>query len=309
MRMLRGSTSLGLVLVLAALAGCGRKSAPTDTAAVAPDNKAETATPKSKTASKKAATPSVSGTLELFVPCAFNPPSVKIIQAFKEKYPGVEVTKQVENVEVLAPRIEKGAKPDVFLCVGDIEMDRLQKAGLVADRKDFCFVGLALVVHENNPLKIKSLTDLTKSEVKSIGVGADNTSPGHYAVEVLKEKKLWDKVSPKVVRPKFPSQLLKLTGGLNKVDASFAYGACLRAGHGEWKEQNEYAQLSRGLSLVLWLDEGEFCQSIPCPAATITGCENPEAGKAFVDFLRTAEAQEYFRKSGFTRLDESKCFK
>jgi len=106
LRMLRGLTSLGLVMVmvLAALAGCGKESAPTETATVAPGDRAETATPKSETASGKAA-PSVSGTLELFVPCAFNPPSVKIIQAFKVKYPDIEVAKQVENVEVLAPRI------------------------------------------------------------------------------------------------------------------------------------------------------------------------------------------------------------
>lgn len=329
MRTVRSCVIAGLLMSTVGLAGCGKhreapavsKGAakqqgsvarmplgePSGETRIRQERKREEKTPPAVGEAQK---PQVRGELELFVPCAFAPPVVKIVEAFKKEYPQVRIVRQVENVEVLAPRIEKkGAKPDVFLCIGDIEMDRLQKRGLVQDRKDFCFVGLALVVHEGNPKHIKSLADLTKPEVRTVGIGAEETSPGYYARQLLAEMKIWDKVRPKVVCPKFPSQLLKFAGSLAKVDASIAYGACLRAGHGEWKEQDAYQQLSRSLEVAQWLDQGQFCQTIPCPAATVTGCSNREAGEAFIDFLRGDTAQEYLKKSGFTRLDEPKCFK
>ncbi|NCP33800.1 MAG: solute-binding protein, partial [Armatimonadetes bacterium] len=58
-----------------------------------------------------------------------------------------------------------------------------------------------------------------------------------------------------------------------------------------------------------FLDEGEYCQSVPCPAATVKGCKNREAGQAFIDFLRTKAAQEVLRNSGFTGLSDAKCLR
>ena len=293
----------GVVLMVAvALAGCRqpatRPLAAPNAAAVGPAKDAE-----------KAETPKLSGKLNVFVPCAFVPPLAEITEAFTKEHPQVEVIERAENVEVLAPRIEKGAKPDVFVCIGDVEMDRLQKAGVVEDREDFCFVGLTLVVPEANPAKIQKLADLARPNVKTVAVGAEGTSPGHYTRELLKEAGLWEKVAPKAVCPKFPSQLLKLVGALNKADAAIAYAACLRAGRGDRKKQDQYQTLVQGIKVVQFLDEGEYCQSVPCPAATVKGCNNREAGQAFIDFLRTKAAQEVLRNSGFTGLSDAKCLR
>jgi molybdate transport system substrate-binding protein len=252
----------------------------------------------------------VTGTLELFVPCAFVPPMAEITEAFEKQNPQVKTVQRAGNVEVLVPRVEKGATPDLLLCIGDIEMDRLGKAELIEDRQDFCFIGLALVVPEANPAGIRTLADLARPNVKTVAIGAEGTSPGHYSRELLTEVKLWDKVAPKTVRPKFPSQLLKLVGALHKADAAIAYAACLRAGRTGGKEAAAaYGHLSRGLTLVQALDEGEFCQSVPCPAATVKGCRNRAAGLALLDFMRSDDAQAIFRKFGFTALSDPQCFK
>lgn len=248
------------------------------------------------------------GELELFVPCAFAPPTVQIVAAFKQIHPDLNVVQRVENVEVLVSRIADGQTPDVFMSVGDVEMQRLTEAGRAETVKDFCFIGLALVVPERNPAGVTGLADLAKAEVKTVAIGAEDTSPGKYARQLLQESGLWDAVKDKVVSPKFPAQLLRFAG-MEKADASIAYAACLRAGHGEWKEQAAYQTLAQGVRPVTWLDQGEYCLNIPCPAATIQGCRNPEAGKAFIDFLRTEAAQEFLRKSGFTGLAEPKCLR
>lgn len=249
-----------------------------------------------------------SQSIEVFVPCALAPPMVKVVELFEKEHPDIKVVRQIENVEVLTPRIEKGAKPDVFLSVGDVEVDRLEKLGRVADREDFAFITLALVSHADFAGKVDSLKDLTKPQVKSIAVGTPDTSAGHYAEVILKQAKLWEAIQPKLVRTKFPVQLLKFARE-KKVDAALAFAACLKAGQGEWKEQDEYQKLAGKLRLVEDLGKGgDYCLTIACPAAIIQGCKNPAGGKVFIDFLRGDKAQEYIGKSGFLTLAEPKCF-
>jgi molybdate transport system substrate-binding protein len=233
---------------------------------------------------------------------------VKIAELFQKEHPDMKVVRHIENVEVLTPRIEKGAKPDVFLSIGDVEVDHLEKLRRVADREDFCFVTLALVSHADFTGRVDSLKDLAKPEVKRIVIGEANTSAGHYAEVILKQEQLWDTVQRKLIRTKFPVQLLKFARE-KKVDASLAFAACLKAGKGEWKEQEEYQKLSGGLRLVEDLGSGgDYCLTIACPAAIIQDCQNPEGGKVFIDFLRSDPAQEYLSKSGFLTLAEPKCF-
>jgi len=294
---------LALALGLAAGLGCAKRTG--GTGAPAP---AAPAPPAASPASETAKPAEGKGqTIEVFVPCAFAPPMVKIVELFQKEHPDIKVVRHIENVEVLTPRIEKGAKPDVFLSVGDVEMDHLEKLGRVADREDFCFVTLALVSHADFAGRVDSLKDLAKPEVKRIVIGEANTSAGHYAEVILKQEKLWDAVQPKLTRTKFPVQLLKFARE-KKVDASLAFAACLKAGQGEWKEQDEYQKLAGDLRLVENLGSGDYCLTIACPAAIIQGCRNPEGGKVFIDFLRSDPAQEYLGKSGFLTLAEPKCF-
>ena len=290
---------VGLTLACGFAAGLG----------CAPRSEAPAAPPTVSPSARLAPRPSApSGEIEVFVPCAFAPPMVKIVELFEKEHPEIKVVRQIENVEVLTPRIEKGANPDVFLSVGDVEVNHLEKLGRVAERKDFCFVTLALVSHADFAGRVDSLKDLTKPDVKRVAIGTDNTSAGHYAEVILKQEKLWDAIPSKLIRTKFPVQLLKFARD-KKVDASLAFAACLKAGQGEWKEQGEYHKLAGDLRLVEDLGQGgDYCLTIACPAAIIQGCKNPEAGKVFLDFLRSDKAQEYFGKSGFLTLAEPKCF-
>lgn len=306
----------GAVLLLLAAAfgwavvlGCAKGPGETGTSPPAPRAVPAPVAPSSAPGSPTAKqTGAGQQTVEVFVPCAFAPPMVKIVELFQKEHPDIKVVRQIENVEVLTPRIEKGAKPDVFLCVGDVEMDHLEKMGRVADREDFAFVTLALVSHADFAGKVDSLKDLAKPEVKRIAIGTPNTSAGHYAEVILKQEKLWEAIQPKLIKTKFPVQLLKFARE-KKVDASLAFAACLKAGEGEWKEQEEYRKLSGRLRLVEDLGQGgNYCLTIACPAAIIQGCKNPARGKVFIDFLRSDKAQEYFGKSGFLTLAEPKCF-
>ena len=235
----------------------------------------------------------------MFVPCTLAPALVRIVGPFVEKYPNVTVAQDVETVQVLMSRIENGQTPDVFLCVGGIEIARLEEAGLVQHREDFCSVGLALVVPEENQAQVQSLSDLAKPAVRRVAIGAEGTSPGHQTRELLRRRDLWEQVEPKVVVSRLPTQLLRFAG-MQKADAAIAYAACLRAHRGEGSELEEYQRLAQGVRAVAWLDHEEYGVSVVCAAATIEGCPNPSAGRAFIDFLRSEEAQALLTRSGFT---------
>jgi len=238
--------------------------------------------------------------LEIFAPCAFADATSKIIPLFEAEHPGVRVSRTVENVGTLVPRIINGAKPDVFLCIGDHEVETLDKKGLVEFRKTFCFTSLVLVVPQANPARVRKLEDLAKPEVKTIAIASDERSAGYYAHKILEEQGLWDKLQPKLVRPRFPVELLKLASQ-GRVQASIAYAACFRAEEGEKK------QLAAQIKLVQDFQD-DYCQTIACDAAVIKGAEHADLGREFIEFLSKPECQQILKKAGFLTLDEPKCF-
>ncbi len=238
--------------------------------------------------------------ITVFSPCAFAKAATKIAKLFEQKHPDVEVTVMVENVGTLVPRIERGAKPEVFMCIGDHEVDELEKKGLVDYAADFCYTSLVLIVPRANPAKVRTLADLAKPEVKTIALADEARSAGYYARKLLEENGLWKKVEHKLVRPRFPVELLKLASK-GKVQASIAYGACFRSEEGEKK------QLSANLKLIEDF-QAEHCQVIACRAAVIKGAAHPDLGREFIDFLTEDECQKIFAAGGFMTLSEPKCY-
>lgn len=238
--------------------------------------------------------------LLVYSPCAFAKASAKISKLFEDANPGVKVTVVVENVGSLVPRIERGAKPDVFMCIGDHEVKELEKKGLVDYARDFCFTSLVLVVPKANPARVRTLKDLARPEVKTIAIANDDRSAGYYARRLLEENGLWDKVKAKLVRPRFPVELLKLPAK-GKVQASIAYAACFRSKEPEKKD------LAANIKLIMDF-QPEYCQTIACRAAVIKGADHPELGRKFIDFLTDDECQKILADGGFMTLSEPKCY-
>lgn len=238
--------------------------------------------------------------LEVFVPCAFGPASSKIAKLFEAANPGVRINRVVENVSVLAPKIAAGAKPDLFLCNGDREVAALEQKGLVAEKRDFCFTSLVLIVPKANPAGVTSIQDLAKPSVKTIAIGSSETSVGHYAEQVLRQAGIWEKVQKKLVRPRFPIELMKLASE-GKVQASIAYGTCFKSEEGEHKKQ------AAKLKLVADFKE-DYCQTIACQAVVVKGCKHPDLASKLAEFLTTPECQAIFAQAGFMTLSETKCY-
>jgi len=240
-------------------------------------------------------------TLDVWVPCAYAGAMTELSKLYEGKHPNVRLTQRVENVAVLAPRILEGESPDVFMCVGDVEVEALEKADRVDYRQDFCFVDVGIVTPKGNPAGVHSLNDLAKDSVKKVGVGAEDISVGYYARQMLKDAGVWERVKDKVVEAKMPIRLLQMAGQ-GKVDASLAYAVCLRAEKGD-----VHKKFGLRLELVDELDN-DFCMTIACPAISAKGCAHRQEAKEFIDFLTTDEAQKVIGEYGFMTLKEPKCY-
>ena len=94
---------------------------------------------------------------------------------------------------------------DIFISAAPKQMDELDAKNLVnkATRKNLVENKLVLIEPKNSSLELTKYEDLTKPEVKHIGIGETKTVPaGQYALEVFKKIGIWDEVKDKAVQAK-----------------------------------------------------------------------------------------------------------
>jgi len=227
-------------------------------------------------------------------PCLMAMAVREALSLFRAEHPRVEVELEVKGQEAIVEGLLRGGKgADVAILVGDEEVGMLRRAGLVGHVDTFCFEPLALLVPEGNPAKVGSLKDLGSPRVRVVGLGAEGTSLGKRAEELLKGKGVWGKVRPKVRRARFQMELVNLTRG-GEFQAAIGPASCALASGG------------KGAGLVALQVFKDAVGLVPCMAVIVKGGKGEEAAYAFVDFLTRREAQEVFRRNGFTPLLEAR---
>lgn len=234
--------------------------------------------------------------LHIASPCLMAPAIRPIARDYDEAHPRVTVSVTVREQTKLLEEVESGAlKPDLLLCVGDAEAERLEKRGLVDYHDDFCFATLALVAASGR--EVRGVRDLAQPSIKSVGLAPSQTSMGREAERVLREEKVWAKVEKKLRRVKEPLYLLHLVKS-GKLDAALAPAPCLMA------EAKKFSQVRT----VRIFHPHKPCVLIPCGALVLKGAGNPSLAKDFISFLITDEAQRALKRGGFIPLEEAVCW-
>lgn len=231
-------------------------------------------------------------TLEVYVPCGVSAPFQAIKAAFEERHPGVSVRMLVEGNVDLVKRLEEGERPDVFVNLGDREMDLLAERGAIVpkSRVVYATTSLVLATPRTNPHGIQTLADLARPEVKRIALAEpDRVSSGHHARRLLQEAGLWDSLQPKLV-PKRGAR-----GPLNLVlkgqaDAAFIYSTCLY----EDRTQPPSGPADANPQVHAIALEGDAAR-VPCVAALAAKDPPSERGRDFLTFLSGPRAQESLR--------------
>jgi molybdate transport system substrate-binding protein len=187
---------------------------------------------------------------------------------------------------MLARQIEQGAPADLFISADELEMDELQRRGLIVpkSRRSILSNSLVIIVPNDSALKIRSPKDLADGAVRNIAVAQSQSVPaGIYAKGYLIRMKVWDRIAGKIVpTDNVRSALAAVESG--NADVGIVY--------------KTDALISRLVKIAYAVPAGEG-PKISYPAAVVTESRQKVATQHFLDYLQSDAARAIFRRYGF----------
>jgi molybdate transport system substrate-binding protein len=199
---------------------------------------------------------------------------------------GVTVSLNNAGSNTLARQIIEGAKVGLFLSADDIQMDAVEKAGLVVPgtRTRLLTNNLAIIV-PGGTRKTISFADLAGPTVRRVAMGEPTAVPaGVYGRKWLELEGVWAAVAPKVIPfPTVRAVLAAVESG--RVDAGIVY-------------QTDTVGRPAVMPLLIPRASAVDALAIVNPAAVIRGPYEAES-RRFLAFLQSAPAREVFVRRGF----------
>jgi molybdate transport system substrate-binding protein len=207
-------------------------------------------------------------------------------QHYTKDHPDVAIAINYGASGTLQLQIEQGAPVDVFVSAAPKQMDALEMKGLLlaGTRTDLVQNEVVLVVAKDSKLGLAGFMDLTRPDVKQVALGEPASVPaGEYAKETLTSLGIYDAVKAKAILAKDVRQVLTYVESGN-VDAGIVYAT---------------DAMSSARVMVAATAPPKSHSLVIYPGAVVKATANPEAAKAFLDFLAGPRGAAVFRKYGF----------
>lgn len=212
----------------------------------------------------------------------------EISELYKNITPNVTVKLNFGSSGALQEQIEQGAPADVYMSASKKSMTELEDGGFILEGTKVELlenkVVLVIPADKDEPDSFEDIDDAAK-----IAIGEPETVPaGEYAVDVLTYYKVLDtlEAADKLVYANDVRQVLNWVES-GDADAGIVYST---------------DALTSDKVKVVATASDESHKAIIYPAAVVRDSKNPDAAKAFVDFLSTPEVIRLFQASGFTTL-------
>lgn len=189
----------------------------------------------------------------------------------------------------LAEQLKAGAPFDLFLAANQRYVTDLAKAQVIASESvaPYARGELVLIVGDRANEHIGQISDLSKSEIRSIALANPQVAPyGKAAKETLEKAGLWSSVETKVVQAENVRQVLQFVTSGN-AEAGFVGSALVRG--------------VEGLKIVAV--DPELYAPLVQYLGVIARSQQPEHAAAFREFLLGAEGQAMLRDHGFQPAD------
>ena len=286
-------TALLLALVMAgSLTACGGAASSTPVSSAAePAAPGETAP----------AGTGLSGEIIVFAAASMTETLTQLKDTFEAANPGVTVTCNFDSSGTLKTQIEEGADCDLFLSAGQKQMNQLDieaDAAVNTDGLDFVDSAtridllenkVTLCVPEGNPKGIDSFDALAtalKDGDVLLAMGNSDVPVGQYTQKILAYYELSEEELANAGCITYGTNVKEVTTQVSEgsVDCGVIY--CTDA-------------FSAGLSIVDYATP-EMCGQIIYPAAVLKTAQNPDAAKAFLDYLTGPEAAAVFENVGLS---------
>ncbi|HEY5884348.1 MAG TPA: molybdate ABC transporter substrate-binding protein [Pyrinomonadaceae bacterium] len=225
---------------------------------------------------------------ELIVAAAANLTNVsgEVGQRFTEKT-GVQVIFTFGATVDLAKQIENGAPFDVFVAADVVNVERLQKQGLLtSDTPQIYARGrLVLWTATGSSLQLQSIHDLAKPEFERIAIAKPDIAPyGEAAVQCLRAAGIWDQITAKVVYGQNVAQTKQFVATGN-AEAAFIPLALLK------RDEGSYLEIEQKLH-----------KPIEQAAGVVKTSAKQRPAQQFVDFLVSEEGQRILESAGYRRF-------
>ena len=240
--------------------------------------------------------------LHVFAAASMQESLDQVIEAYKAVAPEVAVVATYDSSGTLKTQIQEGADCDVSISAAPKQMNQLDAEGgeentegldLVnsATRLDLLENKVTLAVPEGNPKGIESfdqLAELLASGDVFLAMGNSDVPVGQYTQKIFTYYGLNEETLASSGVLTYGSNVKEVTTQVSEgtVDCGVIYAT---------------DAFSAGLTVV---DEAtaEMCGQVIYPAAVMKNSANPDAAKAFLDFLSTDEAMACFEAVGFSPM-------
>jgi len=213
-----------------------------------------------------------------------------LTQAFEEIGREFEASNKTKVVFVfgstgmLTRQIENGAPMDLFAAANVDYVNQLEQKDLIIPGTKAIYARgrITLWTTADSPLKLETITDLRRPEVKRIAIANPDHAPyGLAAQQALQKAGLWDEVKPKLVYGDNIRQTLQYAETGN-VDVSIVALSLSQQSKGRWV-----------------LIPEELHQPIDQGLAVIKTTRNEPAARAFANFIIGPRGKEILAKYGF----------
>jgi len=210
----------------------------------------------------------------------------------QQQRPGVHVRFSFAGSQQLESQLEQGAVADVFASADERWMGVARSHGLLAgDPAKFAHNRLVVIVPKTNPARIGRLQDLAKGGIKLV-LAADAVPVGHYSRVVLRNLARTDgfasdyatRVLKNVVSEEENVKSVVSKVQLGEADAGVVYRSDITPAVGRYLRVFEIPESTNVIACY--------------PMALLKDAPAPEAAKAFMDLVLSAQGQRVLERHG-----------
>ncbi len=243
----------------------------------------------SSTAPSGSSSPAASGassapasTLTVFAAASLKGTFTTLGQTFESQHPGTKVTFSFAGSSDLVTQLQQGAPADVFASADTNNMTKATGSNLVAGTPvNFATNTLEIAVPPDNPAKITSFADLTKSGVKVV-ICAPQVPCGAAAQKI--ETATGTDIKPVSEENAVTDVLGKVQSG--EADAGLVYVTDVK-GAGDKVKGIEFAESKEAVNTY--------------PIAALTASKNADLAGQFVQLVTGSEGQQVLGAAGFAK--------
>jgi len=232
--------------------------------------------------------------IEVFCGSAVKPAIEEIAVKFKEDT-GIAVNLHIGSSGVMLSELKLARRGDIYIPGSNDFLSKAERDGVVEKGKFKIITYLipSIVVPALNPQKVESLEDLARPGIKVLIGNPESVCLGVYALEIMKENELYEKVKPNIITYAESCEKVASVVAMGNIDAAIGWSVFEKWNPEKIKSIPLKPEDIKRLAFV--------------PAALTTFTEKKNSALKFINFLSNDKSLNILRKMGYSpTLEEAK---